>query len=134
MLVNVINKLFEHSNHHIEIRYDKMLPMVGLSFIEKSIHGKLIPVILINLDLIPTNESVIAHILSHEWAHHVLRHISLNPEKESKEEIITKEKQADEYASSFCRKFKYNLDDIERFINQCPIVDFDRIKILRNKK
>jgi len=47
---------------------------------------------------------------------------------------VTKEKQADEYASSFCRKFKYNLDDIERFINQCPTVDFDRIKILRNKK
>lgn len=130
MIVNIINKLFEHSNHYLEIRYDKNLPILGFSFIEKNIHGQFIPVIIINLDLIPNNESVMAHILSHEWGHHILKHIKLNPIKETQEEIQKKEIEADKYAVSFCKKYKYNIDDIEKFLTIHPCGNLDRIKIL----
>lgn len=133
MIVNIINKLFEHSNHHIELRYDKNLPIPGFSFVEKNIYGQFIPIIVINLDLIPNNDSILAHVLSHEWGHHVLKHIKLIPIKETKEEINKKEIEADKYAASFCKKYNYNIDDIEKFLNQHPCDDLDRIKILRDE-
>ena len=137
MLVNILNKLYEYSNHYIEVRQDKNLPMPGFSTVEKNIHGQYVPLILINLDLIPNNESVMAHIISHEWGHHVSGHISIVPnEKEMRDDNLRQQKEveADKYAAEFIKEYFYNLGDIEKFIRQHPIDLENRLSILYSAK
>lgn len=82
---NITNKLFDYSNHYIELRMDNNLTMPAFSVVEKNMSGRYVPYILINLNLIPDNYCIISHIMSHEWGHHVLNHL-----KVSKMENISK--------------------------------------------
>ena len=59
-----------------------------LLYAEKDLYGRYTPVVLINSKLIPNNINIIAHILSHEWGHHVLRHMELEPPTNYKTEDI----------------------------------------------
>ena len=136
MLVNILNKLFEYSNHYIQVRNERTLQMPGFSMIEKDIHGQYIPVILINLDLIPNNESVLAHVLSHEWGHQVLKHIELVPphisQMPNQQQRQEKENEADKFAASFIKEYGYSKNDIEHFMRQNPHDLENRLNILNS--
>ena len=133
-VVQIANRLFEYSNLFVEIRCDVGLPIPGLSLIEQDIHGLFRPIIVLNPTLIPEDENVIAHIISHEWGHHVLRHIERFPSRESSESIQIrqqKENEADCYAAKFVKQFRYDLDSIIAFFEEHPIDIENRITILR---
>lgn len=136
MLNNILNQLFEYSYHYIEVRNDPNLNMPGFSFIEKDINERFKPIILINLDLIPKQIDILAHVIAHEWGHHVLRHISLVPphssQMPSSEERQEKENEADTYAALFIKEFFYNKKPIEKFILDCNFDCDNRINILNS--
>ena len=77
------------------------------AFSRKRFIRKIYPVVLINSKLIPNNINIIAHILSHEWGHHVLRHMELEPPTNYKTEDINdiqeKENEADLYAATLLK-------------------------------
>ena len=96
---SVIDNLVKHSGNLYEIIYDNNLHIPGLSFIEKDLHGTNRFKIVINLKMIENeNIDVIAHILSHEWGHHMLKHTLKNPILLNEEEKINIELEADTYA------------------------------------
>lgn len=136
MLNTILNQLFEYSNHYIEVRNDPNLQMPGFSCIEKDINQRFIPVILINLDLIPNQSEIIAHVIAHEWGHHVLRHIDLVPplisQMPTKNELQEKENEADTYAALFIKEFFYDKKPIEQFILDCNFDCNNRINILHS--
>ncbi len=136
LVVNIANQLFEYSNHFIEIRCDTSLPSPAFSLIEQDIHAHIKPIIVINPNFIPEDDNIIAHILGHEWGHHVLSHINKkhtllqNSLKETSQQRQQKENEADAYAARFVKKFNYNLDTIIAFFREHPIDLENRIKIL----
>ena len=136
MLVNILNRLFEYSNRYIEVRADNNLPMPAFSMIEQDIHGRYVPIILINFNLIPKNEDVIAHILSHEWGHHILKHIKLIPplphNMPSQQERQIKENEADTYAAKFIKEYSYNREPIIKFLHSHPVDLKNRLAILNS--
>ena len=134
MISKILNELFEYSNHYINIREDKDLPYPGFSTIEKDIYGRYIPVILINKQHIPTDDNIFAHVLAHEWGHHVLRHIKHDPPpmnlRPSQLEVQKKEHEADEYAAKFVQKYNYNKEIIASFMKKHPFDLDNRLAIL----
>ena len=133
-IVEVANKLFEYSNFFVEIRCDPNMPMPGFSLIEEDIHGLFKPITVINPRVLPDNPSIIAHVMSHEWGHHVLRHIKKAPSIHDIEPIhIVKEKEdeADAYAARFVKSNNYDIDSIIAFMREHPIDLENRIQILR---
>lgn len=97
MLVDILNQLFEYSRSYINV-----LPIPAFSIIERDIYGRYTPTILINLSILPNDKNILAHILSHEWGHHMLKHLLMDPP--CKEEMPTQierqlhENQVDSYA------------------------------------
>ena len=136
-IVDILNKLFEYSNCYIEVRNDVNLPMPGFSYIEKDIHGRILPVIILNLLLIPNDSNVLAHIISHEWGHHILRHIEYTstPNVMKQENFAIKqqkENEADKYAANFIKKYSYNKEPIIAFFREHPYQLENRIAILNS--
>lgn len=136
MLVDILNALFEYSNQYIEVRNDINLPMPAFSLIEQDIHGRFIPIILINLNLIPENENILAHILSHEWGHHISKHIELIPppphNMPTPQERQRKEDEADTYAAKFIKKYSYDKQTIIDFLHKHPFDLKNRLEILNS--
>ena len=138
MLINILNKLYEYSGKFIEVKYDFNLPLVGYSFIDLDINDRIVPTISLNPNLYPKDVNVLAHILSHEWGHHVLNHIktptdpSFDIKKlQDKNERQVKENEADSYASKFITEFFYDKQPIKDFIRENSPNDFEhRIDIL----
>lgn len=134
MIDKILNQLFEFSNHFINIRNDFNLPMPGFSVIEQDIHYRLTPTIIINTTLIPQDDNIMAHILAHEWGHHVLQHIEHYPPPPDKmpdaETRQLKENEADSYAAEFIRKYHYDKDAIIHFFREHPHDLDNRIQIL----
>lgn len=130
MLTKVLNQLYQHSNIHLDIVMDEKLEMPGYSYIEEDLYGRLKPMLILNPRLIPRDDNVIAHIVAHEWGHHVLKHVFTDPSKISKEEKQKKEDEADKYASEFIKEYTYDIEPIvEYFKRHSP--DFrERIQIL----
>ena len=137
-IINIMNQLFSYSNHYIEIRNDINLNIPAFSVIEKNIYGRYVPYILINLNLIPDDINIIAHILSHEWGHHLLNHLIPidminNKNISNKDDRQKKENEADAYASKFICKKGFNKDIILNFFKQYSLFDYEnRKKILCN--
>ena len=133
-IVSISNKLYEHSNVWIEIHNDANLRIPGFSLIDKDLYGRYKPMIIINSELIPNDENIIAHILAHEWGHHVLQHIEHCPPPPEKmpnsETRQLKENEADAYAADFVAKYKYDKDAIINFFREHPHDLENRIKIL----
>ena len=139
MIIDITNKLFEYSNHYITIRIDNNIRSPAYSIIEKRISGRHTPTIIINEHLLFEDENVIAHVLAHEWGHHVCKHMTarhLNiqnsslPIEESDEERQKKENEADLYARNFIEKYSYNTIPIIEFIKKYPIDFENRLDIL----
>ena len=135
---NIMNQLFDYSNHYIEVRNDINLNIPAFSIIETNMYGRNIPYILINLDLISEDKSVIAHILSHEWGHHVLRHLKptnvLKKEKNinNLDDRQQKENEADTYASKFIKDKSFRKDSIIKFMKEHPFDLENRLNILNS--
>tara|TARA_Y100000741_G_scaffold221663_1_gene168982 strand:+ start:41 stop:517 length:477 start_codon:yes stop_codon:yes gene_type:complete len=134
-IVKVANQLFEMSNTFVELRCDIAMPMPGFSLIEPDIHGLYRPVIVLNPTIIPDDSNVIAHILGHEWGHHVLRHIEPRgpdtpPEGSNRRQ--EKENEADAYAARFIKTYDYDTDAIISFLREHPIDFENRMQILLN--
>tara|TARA_Y100000768_G_scaffold346843_1_gene294687 strand:- start:2566 stop:2997 length:432 start_codon:yes stop_codon:yes gene_type:complete len=136
MIDKILNQLFEFSNHFIVVKNDINLPMPGFSMIEEDIHYRLVPTTIINTRLIPQDDSVMAHILAHEWGHHVLEHIEhYPPSSENMPDNTTrqlKENEADAYAAEFIKKYNYDKDSIIQFFREHPHDLENRISILNS--
>jgi hypothetical protein len=115
----IIDNLIEHSGCLFEIIYDDNLQMPGMSIIIKDQRGIDRKKVIINYNLIKDESiSVIAHILSHEWGHHILKHTLSNPILLSANKISDIEIEADTYANKFIVKYDYNIKDIINYIKK----------------
>ncbi len=132
MLTKILNQLYEYSNLCIDITFDDKLEMPGFSYIEEDLYGRIKPRIVLNQKLIPRDDNIIAHILAHEWGHHVLKHVFTNPKNLSKDDAQKKEDEADEYAAGFIQKYLYNTEPIVDFFKRHNPDYQERIKILMN--
>lgn len=134
MIVGILNQLLKHSNHCIQVREDPNLHIPAFSVIEKDLFGRYVPLILINQKIIPNNENVYAHILAHEWGHHVLNHILVEPppihQRPSPSEVQQKENEADLYAAKFIKKHNYDVESICDFMREHPHDLDNRLTIL----
>ena len=134
-IVKAANQLFELSNTFIELRCDIRMPIPGFSLIEPDIYGLYRPIIVLNPTIIPDDPNVIAHILGHEWGHHVHRHIEprthgMPPEGLKRRQ--EKENEADMYAAKFIKTYAYDTDAIISFLREHPIDLENRMQILLN--
>lgn len=136
MYNQILNQLYEYSNNCINVREDRNLQIPAFSTIEKDIYGRYIPVVLVNTKLIPNNINIIAHILSHEWGHHVLRHMDMEQSAVFKQEDINdiqeKENEADLYAANFIKEYSYDIDHIKSFMKEHPGDLENRLHILQS--
>ena len=142
---SIIDKLVNHSGCLFEIIYDSKLPMPGMSFVEKDFRGMNRYKVVLNYNLIKNESpSVIAHILSHEWGHHILKHTLVNPSLLSADRISETEIEADTYAYNFIIQNNYSIEDIQNYIKknfECETNHFKnkldlfkkRINVLNNK-
>ena len=137
-IINIMYQLFSYSNHYIEVRNDINLNIPAFSVIEKNIYGRYVPYILINPSLIPDDINIIAHIMSHEWGHHLLNHlvpidIIENMPIPNKDDRQEKENEADAYAAKFIDNKNFDKDIIIKFFKQYSLFDYEnRKKILIN--
>ena len=141
-IVKIANQLFEHSNMFIEIRCDRMMPIPGFSLIEEDIHGLIKPIIVLNPEILQEDISVIAHVMAHEWGHHVLQHISKTPACLGSDPALgsmtvermhsrqTKENEADAYAARFIKSHDYDPDAVMAFFREHPVDLENRMRIL----
>tara|TARA_B100000575_G_scaffold126537_1_gene100912 strand:- start:1778 stop:2248 length:471 start_codon:yes stop_codon:yes gene_type:complete len=119
----IISKLVKYSGYLFEIIYDNNLPIPAMSFIEKDLRNINRYKVVINYNLIKNeSSSIIAHILSHEWGHHVLKHTLVNPSLLSTNRILETEIEADTYAYNFIIQNNYSIEDIKNYIKK----NFDR--------
>ena len=116
---SVIDNLIEDSGCLFEIIYDNNLQMPGMSIIIQDKRGVDRYKVIINYNLIKNEPiSVIAHIFSHEWGHHILKHTLSNPTLLSSEKMSNIEIEADIYAYKFIVKYGYNSEDIKNYIKK----------------
>lgn len=113
---NIIEELVEYSGKLFIIREDVNLPMPAFSLIEYDFRNTPRNVIIINKKFIPNDISIMAHILAHEYGHHIYNHVSINPSLLNVEQIEQIECEADFYAYMFIEKYKYNKNSITKFI------------------
>ena len=118
MIIEILNRLLEHSNHCIQVREDPNLQIPAFSVIEKDMYGRYIPLILINQKLFPYDKNIYAHILAHEWGHHILKHTSTDPNTLTVNQRDLVELEADKYAFDFINEYKYNIVEITKYIKK----------------
>jgi hypothetical protein len=122
---NIIDNLVEYSGNLFEIIYDDKLEIPGLSILIKD-RFILRHKIILNYELIKNEDiSVIAHILSHEWGHHIYKHTYINPQTLSNEEKEKIELEADKYAYDFIKYYNYDLDKVIHYIKKNHINDIN---------
>ena len=126
MLTKILNKLYEYSNIYIDVITDENLEIPGFSYIDEDLYGRMKPMIVLNPRLFPKEGNVLAHIIAHEWGHHVLKHVFTDPSTITSLE----EAEADEYASNFIREFMYDTDPIIEYLKCYSPNYYDRIKLL----
>lgn len=137
MIVKILNKLLEYSDKYFVVRNDMNVPMPGYSFMDIDINHRFIPTILLNPNRFPNDENILAHILAHEWGHHVLGHIKipgLIDEKilKDKGDRDRKEDEADAYAAAFIKEYFYKKPPIIQYIKSISPNYDNRIEILNS--
>lgn len=114
---NIIQELVDYSGKLFFIREDNNLKIPAFSTIEYDFRNNPRNVIVINKKLIPdTDISVLAHILAHEYGHHIYEHVTINPITLNEAQYMQVECEADFYALMFIEKYKYNKSAITRFM------------------
>ena len=114
MVWDTLHELHDYSGVLVSLVVDHYLRIPALSYVDE---GGL-PTIRINLALVPLCESVIAHVMAHEYGHHVMKHVHTELYKLTPEELDSREDEADTYAAKFVHDRKYALAPIELFISQ----------------
>lgn len=130
---NCLITQYVRTPNEIRLIYDDKIEMPALSFLD--VNGQ--PCIIGNPKLIPNDEHIQAHILSHEVGHIINRDIYTDPRTLKRDELYEKECLADEVASEYINNStKYNKDIIieylkEQCINENNFLDV-RLKYLKN--
>ena len=116
-LDSIIDNLVEYSNTLYEIEFDNNLPFPGFSLSLIDTRYQLRNKIILNHNLLKNlSISIIAHIIAHEWGHHIHKHTSVNPIELTDEEKNKIELEADYYAFNFIKIYKYNITEIINYI------------------
>ena len=126
---SIIDNLVKYSQCLFEIEYDNHLKIPGLSLLIKDNRNQYRNKIILNYDLIKNQTiDVIAHILAHEWGHHMYKHTYINPCTLNTKQLDIVELEADTYAFNFIKKYNYNINNIINYIkenhtNDCNIFE-----------
>jgi hypothetical protein len=133
-LEEIIDQLVEFTGKLFEIKIDSNLQIPAFSLIDIDFRGNPRNTILINDRLIPmNNKSILAHILAHEYGHHIYEHVKINPAFLNPPQLEHIENEADFHALMFIEKYNYNKDEIIKFIADTSInkeISRSRIDIL----
>jgi Zn-dependent peptidase ImmA (M78 family) len=114
---NIIQELVDYSGKLFIIKEDSNLKMPAFSLIEYDFRRNPRNVIIINRNLIPSDDiSVLAHILAHEYGHHIYEHVKINPRTLNEKQLEQIECEADFYALMFIEKYKYSKNSIIKFM------------------
>ena len=114
---DIIDQLVEYSGYLFEIKMDNLLPLIALSRIHYDHRNKPRNEIILNPTKIPMyDRAVLAHVLSHEWGHHLYNHVKIDPANLTSEQRVHIENEADFFASLFVNKYNYNKDSIIKYI------------------
>lgn len=113
---------YVRSPNEIKLVYDDKIQMPALSMLDCD--G--FPCIIGNPNLIPEDENIQAHILSHEMGHIINKDIYTDPRLLKRDELYEKECLADEVASEYINKnIKYNKDIIVEYLKDLCINEVD---------
>ena len=121
-LEEILDQLVEFTGKLFEIKIDENLQIPAFSLIENDFRGNPRNTILINDRLIPmNNKSILAHILAHEYGHHIYEHVKINPSYLNPQQLEHIENEADFHALMFIEKYNYDKDEIIKFISNTSV-------------
>ena len=133
-LEEIVDRLVEFTDKLFEIKIDNNLHIPAFSLIDTDFRGNPRNTILINDKLIPmNNKSILAHILAHEYGHHIYEHVKINPNQLNSKQLEHIENEADFHALMFIEKYNYDKDEIIKFIADTSVnkeISKSRIDIL----
>lgn len=133
MWTDILNQLYEYSNLMLEIREDPSLPIPALSILETNMFGVHKPLVILNPTMVPSDQSIAAHIMAHEYGHHFMEHVRTESINLSPRELERCEVEADMFAAGFISKYDYDKMTIIGFIEaHDPAGSEQRKRILVN--
>ena len=112
----ILEQLVEFSGKLFEIKENNSLQIPALSILETDFRGNLRNKIFVNFNLLPLTEpDILAHVLAHEYGHHIYNHVKINPLSLNQDQLDQAEYEADLYALLFIEKYNYNKKKIINF-------------------